>query len=293
VLELDGFGRVLVTDSFTQSAEVDEFIYHEALVHPAMCLHPNPKTVFIGGGGEMATAREVLRHKSVEKVVMVDIDQELVEFSREHLPEWGGSCWEDKRLEVHYEDARAYLQRCKKEYKQSFDVVIMDICDPTRDSLAVKLYEEEFYRELQTCGALNEGFVLVTQSGPGGTCSVTEVGSVIHNTMSKVYKNTLFYYTTVSSFFDNWCFNLSFDTFDEKKQVDPRKQSTEGVDKLLAERLNPDHLRFYDGQAHRGIFGLPKHIAAILKKETRVLTEKTPVFMNSEYEQPTGEFVEM
>jgi len=79
----------------------------------------------------------------------------------------------------------------------------------------------------------------------------------------------------------------------KKKQVDPRKPSAEEVDKLLAERLNPEHLRFYDGQAHRGIFGLPKHIAATLKNETRILTEKTPVFMNSEYEQPTGEFVEM
>jgi len=79
----------------------------------------------------------------------------------------------------------------------------------------------------------------------------------------------------------------------KKKQVDPRKQSTEEVDKLLASRLNPDHLRFYDGQAHRGIFGLPKNIVATLKSEKRVITEKTPVFMNAEYEQPTGEFIEM
>jgi len=241
----------------------------------------------------MATAREVLRHTSVQKVVMVDIDKDLVDFSREHLPEWGGNCWEDKRLEVHYEDARAYLQRCKKEYQQSFDVVIMDICDPTRDSGAVKLYEEEFYRELKTSGALNDGFVVVTQSGPGGWCSVTEVGSVIHRTMSQVYKHTHFYYTTVSSFFDNWCFNLAYDTIDETKQIDPRKRTAEEINKLLASRLNPDHLRFYDGQAHLGIFGIPKHIAATLAKEKRIITEKTPVFMNAEYEQPTGEFIEM
>jgi len=57
--------------------------------------------------------------------------------------------------------------------------------------------------------------------------------------------------------------------------------------------LNPDHLRFYDGQAHRGIFGLPKCIAATLKNEKRIITEKTPVFMNQEYEQPEGEFIEM
>jgi len=79
----------------------------------------------------------------------------------------------------------------------------------------------------------------------------------------------------------------------KKKQVDPRKQNADEVDQRLAARLNPDHLRFYDGQAHRGIFGLPKCIAATLKNEKRIITEKTPVFMNQEYEQPEGEFIEM
>ena len=70
-----------------QSCQSDEFVYHESLVHPAMLMHPNPKTVYIGGGGEGSTAREVLRHKSVEKCVMVDIDGDVVEFCRKFLPE--------------------------------------------------------------------------------------------------------------------------------------------------------------------------------------------------------------
>ena len=68
--------QVLLLDGKSQSAEADEFVYHELLVHLALLLHPNPKTVFIAGGGEGATAREALKHHSVEKVVMVDIDQE-------------------------------------------------------------------------------------------------------------------------------------------------------------------------------------------------------------------------
>ena len=67
--------QVLLLDGKSQSAEADEFVYHELLVHLALLLHPNPKTVFIAGGGEGATAREALKHRSVEKVVMVDIDQ--------------------------------------------------------------------------------------------------------------------------------------------------------------------------------------------------------------------------
>ena len=89
------FGRTLVTDGKTQSAEHDEFVYHESLVHPALfwCgILGNddsegknggsgalPKTVFIGGGGELATAREVLKHNTIERVVMVDIDPVVIE----------------------------------------------------------------------------------------------------------------------------------------------------------------------------------------------------------------------
>ena len=88
------FGTTLVTDGKTQSAEHDEFVYHESLVHPSLFWSgilssrsssgsdgkvAGPKSVFIGGGGELATAREVLRHNTVERLVMVDIDPEVVE----------------------------------------------------------------------------------------------------------------------------------------------------------------------------------------------------------------------
>ena len=75
IIETLDHGKTLVLDGKTQSAANDEKVYHESLVHPAMMLHPNPKNVYIGGGGEGATMREVLRHKSVEKCVMVDIDE--------------------------------------------------------------------------------------------------------------------------------------------------------------------------------------------------------------------------
>jgi len=75
IIETLDHGKTLVLDGKTQSAAHDEKVYHESLVHPALMLHPNPKNVYIGGGGEGATMREVLRHKSVEKCVMVDIDE--------------------------------------------------------------------------------------------------------------------------------------------------------------------------------------------------------------------------
>lgn len=77
LLDTKPFGKALVIDGKLQSAEIDEFIYHESLVHPALLHHPNPKSIFIMGGGEGSTAREILRHQTVEKVVMCDIDEVL------------------------------------------------------------------------------------------------------------------------------------------------------------------------------------------------------------------------
>ena len=118
-------GVCISLDGDIQSCESDEGIYHESLVHPAMLAHPNPQTVLIMGGGEGATAREVLRHKSVKKVVMVDIDEEFVELCKEHIPSWGADAFADERLELLYMDINVYLKECKEK----FDIVIGDLID--------------------------------------------------------------------------------------------------------------------------------------------------------------------
>src|SRR6266700_994992 len=79
------FGRCLILNDEIQSAEKDEFIYHECLVQPAMALHPRPQDILILGGGEGATVREILRHPRVRRVTMVDIDGDVVEFCRKYL----------------------------------------------------------------------------------------------------------------------------------------------------------------------------------------------------------------
>ncbi len=121
-----------------QSRRSGDAAYHEALVHPAMFAHVNPKRVAIIGGGEGATLREVLKHKTVEKVVMIDIDEQMVALSREYLPEWSdcsmlegssgsGNCFEDSRVELYCEDAFAwFIDRYGENAGEPFDVVIMD-----------------------------------------------------------------------------------------------------------------------------------------------------------------------
>jgi len=132
--------RVLYLDGVMQSRHKGEAAYHEALVHPALFAHDNPKRVAIIGGGEGATLREVLKHKTVEKVTMVEIDEEMVNTSRKYLPHWSdcskivgstSSCFDDPRTEVFYMDAMAwfierYLDPEKVAEADKYDVVIMD-----------------------------------------------------------------------------------------------------------------------------------------------------------------------
>ena len=90
---------------------MDEFIYHEVLVHPALTSHANPKKVFIAGGGEGATAREVLKHNTVQSVVMVDIDEQVVKACQKFLPSHHKGSFEDPRMNLIFGDAADYLEQ--------------------------------------------------------------------------------------------------------------------------------------------------------------------------------------
>jgi spermidine synthase len=130
--------RIVFLDGVMQSRGSGDAAYHEALVHPAMFAHPNPKRVAIIGGGEGATLREVLKHKTVEKVVMIDIDQGVVDLSRKYLPGWSdcsmlegsaSNCFDDPRTELFCEDAfQWFIERYGGDemMEEPFDVIIMD-----------------------------------------------------------------------------------------------------------------------------------------------------------------------
>jgi len=283
VIETGEFGKTLVMDGCTQSAKLDEHIYHESLVHPAMLSHPNPKRVFIGGGGEFATAREVLRHASVERCVMIDLDKEACDICRKELPEWNDGAYEDPRLFVDYQDARKWLEDNEKE---TFDVIIMDICDPIEAGPGYVLYTQEFYKFLRS--RLNENGVIVTQSGPGAFYNVSsECFTVIHSTLRSEYGegNVAPYAVDIPSFGCNWGFNMVHVDRDAAAASRSLLMSLldlpmDEVDDRIAKRLKKGHvLKFLDGVSWRGIFGVAKEIRAACKRETRIMTKENPVFM--------------
>ncbi|MSQ11180.1 MAG: polyamine aminopropyltransferase [Dehalococcoidia bacterium] len=266
LLETPSLGRVLRLDGKTQSAELDEHVYHESLVHPAMLLHPAPRSVFIGGGGEGATAREVLRHGTVERVVMVDLDKELVELCREHLKDFHQGALDDPRLHLVFDDALKHLENTTDR----FDVVVMDIADPLEGGPAHLLYTQETYRIVAE--RLNPGGVLVTQAGPVSMVNYREVHPAIHNTLETVFPTVASYAVHVQSFGEPWGFVLASDA------RDPRQFTLSQVDQRIRER-GLTGLRFYDGQSHQGLFALPRYLREAIAAEERIITTDSPLFI--------------
>lgn len=129
--------KILFLDGVEQSSLRGEAVYHEALVHPAMIAHSNPKRVAIIGGGEGATLRECLRHKTVEQVVMVDIDEQLIEICKTAMPEWS-DCTDIAGCDADscFDDSRAVV-----EFKDAFEWFISNFDDEGRESTVEKFGE--------------------------------------------------------------------------------------------------------------------------------------------------------
>ncbi len=260
ILDTQEYGKMLVIDGRTQSAEEDEYIYHEALVHPAMLTHPDPRRVLIIGGGEGATLREVLRYRSVERVVMVDIDQELVELCQKWLPEWHQGAFQDPRVELLFADGKDYFEHAPT----AFDVVIIDICDALEEGPALALYTESFYRDVQR--RLTSGGLLVVQAMELSGLDYADHLKV-RDTLLRVFPVVRSYATFIPSFWADWGFLIASDGLDPAllpPDLLMDRLSARGA--AGAEHLAP-LLDFYDLDAHVRMFALPKDVKARLNHQ--------------------------
>ena len=269
IMDLASFGRCLVLDGHLQSSQLDEFIYHESLVHPALLSHPNPKTVFIGGGGEGATAREVLSHKSVSRCVMVDIDGKCVEQSKVHLKDWHQGSFDDKRLDLVIDDAKKYIET----FDGTFDVIIMDLADPIEGGPCALLYTVEFYKSL--IAKLSPDGVFVTQSGPTALNTCNDVFTPLVRTVNKAFGNVTPFMSFVPSFLDNWGFSLA--------RADPKlgtifDKSEKEIDGLIETRISKQ-LRFFDGLTAKRIVSLPKWLRKEISSSSEIIHLNNPRFL--------------
>jgi len=263
IVNTGSFGVCLVLDGKIQSSEADEFIYHEALVHPAMITHPRPERVFIAGGGEGATLREVLAHKTVKKAVMVDIDEEVVSLCRRLLPSWHQNAFDDPRTELHFVDARKYLE----ESSDKFDVIIIDLVDPLEQGPARLLYTQEFYEIVKQ--KLGPAGIMSVQAEPAEWTNLDNF-TAIANTLSKVFPIARPYQVHVPSFLGLWGFSAA------SQSLDPSELTPEEIDNRISTRISKK-LKSYDGLTHQAMFTIPKHIRQQLAASQRIITDKQPI----------------
>jgi spermidine synthase len=260
VLETLKFGRALRIDDYFMTSDADEFYYHENMIHPGGVAHPAPRRALIIGGGDGGAAEEYLKYKSMQEVVMAEIDKVVVDFCKEHLPKVHRGAFDDPRLKVLITDGKAYVEQCK----DSFDLMMLDLTDPFGP--AETLYRVEFLRECRRI------------LGPKGVFSM-HLGSpvtrpnVYHRTLSSLraaFRIVRPYLVYVPLYGTWWGMATASD------ETDPLAIPVEEVDRRIQDRGLKD-LQYYNGATHHGVFALPNYVRDILARPPKPISAATPL----------------
>ncbi|MCB9026037.1 MAG: polyamine aminopropyltransferase [Bdellovibrionaceae bacterium] len=230
-------GNMLLNDNLVMTSEKDEFCYHEMIAHVPLFTHPNPRKVLIIGGGDGGTAREVLRHKSVEKCVMVEIDPLVIEACREHLKIT--SCeLDNERLELRVEDGIKYIA----ETNEVFDVVLIDSTDPIGPG--APLFGAEFYKNIKK--HLSVQSIVVSQAENAWSHSENQKSllSILSNDFKWV---GLYNYSNITYPGGLWSFSWASDNLHPIKDFNS--------DKVKASELS---FKYYNEGIHTASFQLPQ-----------------------------------
>jgi spermidine synthase len=236
VVETKGHGKLLLIDGMTMVSERDEFVYHEMIAHVPLFLHPKPKRVLVIGGGDGGSVREVLKHKSVEKCVLVEIDALVVDASRKYIP-LTASKLSDKRSVVRIEDGVKFV----KETDERFDVIIVDSTEPFGP--AKELFGTGFYKDVRRI--LTKDGIVVSQAGS----PFYEI-STIQN-LDRILKKV---FPVVDAYLFNnltypgglWAFTYASKGLRPVKDFSPAR--------VKAAKLP---LKWYNADVHSGAFALP------------------------------------
>lgn len=241
------WGRVLALDGVIQLTEKDEFVYHEMMTHVPLITHGQVKSVLVIGGGDGGILREVLKHDSVEKIVLVEIDPDVIRFSKLYLPFVSQGSLDDPRVEVIIEDGMDYVKRAKDH----FDVILCDSTDPQGPGAV--LFTEEFYGCCKRL--LNQGGIFVNQAGvPSGQGE--ELKMICHN-LKENFKNVTLYLGVIPTYIGG---HMAFGfATDEMALQDINVGEIESrIQKIKGKTL------YYNARIHKACFALPNYILETL-----------------------------
>jgi spermidine synthase len=244
IIENADFGRMLILDEAVQTSERDDFIYHELLAHVPLCTHPAPRRALIIGGGDGGLLREALRHP-IDHVTMVELDREVVDVTRRHIPSIPGDAYDDPRARLLIEDGIRFA----RETVERYDVAMVDSTDPKGPSLG--LFSAEFYASLARL--LGPAGAVAIQSG--SPLYQQDVIAMVHKNMRPHFKHVRLYLGTVPTYPGVlWTFTVGSQARDPLA-LDPAE---------IADRLARIPTRYYTAAAHARLFDLPPFLRADL-----------------------------
>lgn len=240
VVESSLYGRMLLLDGVVQATEKDEFIYHEMMSHIPLLSHPNPEKVLVIGGGDGGILREVLKHSSVKKATVVEIDPAVINICKEHMPTISKGAFNDKRANLVIADGASFV----KETNEKYDVVIVDSSDPIGP--ATVLFSKEFYGDIH--GIVSEDGIMVCQTGSLHMQPDEQRDSFI--LLKDIFQIVRPYLFAIPTYIGGF-FSAMFCS----DKIDPRKTDISSVEKKMA--LAGIETGYYNPGIHLGAFYVP------------------------------------
>jgi spermidine synthase len=241
MVETEEFGNMLILDGMVMTTQKDEFVYHEMVAHVPLFTHPNPENVLVVGGGDGGVIREVLKHPSVKKATLVEIDGKVIEYSKKYLPEIAGKL-EDPRVEVKVDDGFMHIAQSENIY----DVIMVDSTEPVGP--AVNLFTKGFYAGISK--ALKEDGIFVAQTdNPWFT---PELITQVQRDVKEIFPITRLYIANIPTYPSGmWTFTIG------SKKHDPLAVSED--------RFFDIETKYYTKELHKAAFVLPKFVADLTK----------------------------
>jgi spermidine synthase len=260
LVESDELGRTLILDGITQVAENSEFQYHEPMVHPALCVHPDPRHVLVIGAGDGAILREVLKYPCIETVDLAELDDGVIAFSKKYLGAIHKNAFSDPRVRVNIVDGRKFVE----EHPKCFDIVIMDMTDPFGPSKF--LYTKEFFTKVKASLRTPSGVFSMHTESP---ISRPKTFACIQKTLQSVFTHVHPFYVYVQMYSVLWSITMS------SEQTDMASIAARRIDARLA-KYGIKNLKVYTGAIHDASQAVYPYIADILKRKVRIITDKNP-----------------
>ncbi|MBR4808322.1 MAG: polyamine aminopropyltransferase [Lachnospiraceae bacterium] len=248
IFESKEFGRVFALDGYIMLTEKDEFIYHEMITHVPMAVHPGVKSVLVIGAGDGGTVRELTRYDSIEHIDMVEIDEKVVEVSKEYLP-FTACKLEDPRVHIYYQDGLRFVRTKHGEY----DLIIVDSTDPFGPGEG--LFTKEFYGNCYK--ALKEDGILINQHESPFYKNDAKAAKNAHEKISSAFPISLVYQFHMPTYpSGHWLFGFASKKYHPVADIRYSDWEALGI-----------KTRYYNTALHAGAFAVPNYVLDILKGE--------------------------